>query len=184
MIGFPLVIVVAIAALSQAAPAPNKHVLHEKRQSPSSDWIRGARIEDNAILPMRIGLTQNNLEKGHDLLMEVYVLRYYLLWKLSANLTCSSDSDSPKFGQHWSQEDIHDMFAPSESAVQAVRQWLADSGIDSSRVVHSDNKGWLAFDATAEEAEALLLAKYYEHAHVHSPNIRVGCDEYDPLKQV
>jgi tripeptidyl-peptidase-1 len=58
------VAVAAIAALSKAAPASMKHVMHEKRQNPSSDWIKVAR--------MRIGLTQSNLDKGHDLLMEVY----------------------------------------------------------------------------------------------------------------
>jgi len=67
-----LVAVAAIAALSNAAPAPIKHVQHEKRQTPSSDWVKVARIEGTAILPMRIGLTQSNLDKGHDLLMEVY----------------------------------------------------------------------------------------------------------------
>lgn len=63
--------VVAVAALCSAAPTEIKHVLHEKRQNPSSDWVKVSRIDSNAILSMRIGLTQGNLEKGHDLLMEV-----------------------------------------------------------------------------------------------------------------
>ncbi len=63
--------VAAIAALVNAAPAPIKHVLHEERYSPSRDWRRGARIEKSAVIPMRIGLTQTNLEKGYDYLMEV-----------------------------------------------------------------------------------------------------------------
>jgi tripeptidyl-peptidase-1 len=66
-----LIIVAAIAAISNAAPAPARHVLHEERQAPPTEWIKGARIESDAILPMRIGLSQTNLEKGHDFLMEV-----------------------------------------------------------------------------------------------------------------
>jgi tripeptidyl-peptidase-1 len=66
-----LAIAVAIAALSNAAPASIKHAVHEKRGIPSSDWIKVTRVNGSAILPMRIGLTQNNLEKGHDFLMEV-----------------------------------------------------------------------------------------------------------------
>jgi tripeptidyl-peptidase-1 len=66
-----LAIVAAIAAISNAAPAPARHVLHEERQAPPTEWIQGARIESDAILPMRIGLSQTNLEKGHDFLMEV-----------------------------------------------------------------------------------------------------------------
>lgn len=69
------------------------------------------------------------------------------------------------------------MFAPSEEAVEAVRGWLASSGIHDSRVVHSDNKGWLAFDAYGHEAESLFLAKFYEHENSRTGNVRIGCDE-------
>lgn len=65
--------ILAAAALSEAVPAPIKHVLHEKRDKQHHDWIQGDRVESHAILPVRIGLTQNNLEKGHDFLMDVYV---------------------------------------------------------------------------------------------------------------
>jgi tripeptidyl-peptidase-1 len=66
-----LSVVAAIAALLNAAPAPIKHVLHEERAILSRDWTKGARIEKSAVIPMRIGLTQTNLEKGYDYLMEV-----------------------------------------------------------------------------------------------------------------
>lgn len=72
MFALKIVVVAAIAAFSNAAPASIRHVLHEKRQTPSSDWVKVARIEKTAILPMRIGLTQSNLDQGHDFLMEVY----------------------------------------------------------------------------------------------------------------
>jgi tripeptidyl-peptidase I len=66
-----LSVVATIAALVNAAPAPIKHVLHEERTILSRDWTKGARIEKSAVIPMRIGLTQTNLEKGYDYLMEV-----------------------------------------------------------------------------------------------------------------
>jgi tripeptidyl-peptidase-1 len=71
MLVLQFAVVAAIAAFSDAAPASIKHVLHEKRQKPASDWVKGARTEATAVLPIRIGLTQTNLEKGHDYLMEV-----------------------------------------------------------------------------------------------------------------
>lgn len=72
------ILVAVLAALSNAAPSPFRHVLHEKRTAPLASWIRGARIEEGAILPMRIALTQTNLDKsiGYDALMEVYVIIY------------------------------------------------------------------------------------------------------------
>jgi tripeptidyl-peptidase-1 len=69
------------------------------------------------------------------------------------------------------------MFAPSEEAVKSVRKWLEASGIDESRVVHSDNKGWLAFDAHAHEVEKLFLTEFYEHEHAGTNSIKIGCDE-------
>lgn len=71
-----VVAVAAIATFSNAAPASIRHVMHEKRQNPYSDWVKVARIEGSAILPMRIGLTQSSLHEGHDLLMEVYVSKF------------------------------------------------------------------------------------------------------------
>lgn len=66
-----LSVLVGIAAFVNAAPAPMKHVLHEKRETVSQDWVKGARIERDAIIPMRIGLAQTNLDKGYDYLMDV-----------------------------------------------------------------------------------------------------------------
>ena len=63
----------AIATLSEAVPAPIKHVLHEKRDQAARDWVKGSRVERDSVLPVRIGLSQNNLDKGYDYLMEVYV---------------------------------------------------------------------------------------------------------------
>ena len=66
-----LAVALAVAALSNAIPTSVKHVLHEKRNQPPSDWVKGARVDSDAVLPMRIGLAQNNLDKGYDFLMEV-----------------------------------------------------------------------------------------------------------------
>lgn len=60
----------ALAALAGAAPAL-KHVIHEERKVPSRDWVKGARVEKAAVLSMRVGLVQTNLEVGYDHLMEV-----------------------------------------------------------------------------------------------------------------
>lgn len=63
-----LLILVQSAALPSAGSNP---VVHEKRHTPATRWIKRDRIAPQAILPVRIGLTQNNLEKGHDFLMDV-----------------------------------------------------------------------------------------------------------------
>lgn len=152
--------VLLTAALSGAVPAPIKHVLHEKREQQSYDWVKGDRVESDAMLPVRIGLTQNNLEKGYEYLMDV------------------SNPESSKYGQYWSADEVHDIFAPSNEAVDEVREWLHSVGIHPSRVVHSDNKGWIAFDAYADEAEKLFMTEFYEHKHIASQSMKIGCDKY------
>lgn len=59
-----------------------------------------------------------------------------------------------------------------------MRDWLVASGIEDSAIVHSDNKGWLAFDIPAWQAEDLFQTEYHEHVHATSGQVRVGCDEY------
>ncbi|KAJ6179418.1 hypothetical protein N7519_009879 [Penicillium mononematosum] len=152
-------VALAIVALSGAVPAPVKHVLHEKR-SEHVDWVKGERIKRDSVLPVRIGLTQNNLEKGDEYLMAV------------------SDPNSAKYGQYWSAEEVHELFAPSKDSVDSVRRWLQSSGIHESRIVHSDNKGWLAFDAYAHEVEDLFKAEFYEHEHASTSSMKIGCGEY------
>lgn len=70
------------------------------------------------------------------------------------------------------------MFAPSEKTVVAVRAWLVASGISDERITHSDNRGWLAFDATIQEAEALLHTQYHEYEHGVTGQVTVACDAY------
>jgi hypothetical protein len=71
------------------------------------------------------------------------------------------------------------MFAPAEEAAQSVKDWLVSSGIGEDRIMHYDNKGWLAFDASVDEAERLLLTEFHEHEHRHFDKVRVGCDKYE-----
>lgn len=56
--------------------------LHEKRSSAPKAWKRSERVHPDAILPIRIGLTQSNLENIYEHLMDV------------------ADPDSPNFGKH------------------------------------------------------------------------------------
>lgn len=59
------------ASQAVAIPHPSSHVLHEKRDLAPKGWVKGERVDSDTIMPVRIGMTQNNLHKGYDLLMEV-----------------------------------------------------------------------------------------------------------------
>lgn len=88
----------AIAYLATAAPAPVNHVLHEKRESAPRAWTKRDRVNPTIVLPVRIGLTQSNLENGPSLLDEVYVIYFtsvivfqMLSWPLPTGVDCSYD---------------------------------------------------------------------------------------------
>lgn len=89
-----------------------------------------------------------------------------------------SKHDSPKYGQHYTAEEVTDIFAPAQSSVDAVRAWLTSAGIDSERVSQSVNKQWLQFDAMTDDVEALLQAKYHNYEHVPTGKGNIACDEY------
>ena len=57
--------------LCKAVPPPSTYAVHEKRTSVPRLWARGNRVENDAILPIRIGMTQSNLENAEDHLMDV-----------------------------------------------------------------------------------------------------------------
>ena len=71
---FCVLSLLAFGALCAAVPV-QPSILHEKRNvGPYSPWTKGARLEQEAILPMRVGLKQSNLEKAMEHLMEMSVV--------------------------------------------------------------------------------------------------------------
>jgi len=58
-------------SLYEAAVVPVTHTVHEKRDVTPNRWIKRDRIHSHITLPVRIGLTQTNLERGYEFLMDV-----------------------------------------------------------------------------------------------------------------
>lgn len=70
------------------------------------------------------------------------------------------------------------MFAPKPETVESVRDWLVQFGISPDRLTHSNNKGFIAFDATVDEVDALLAAEFHSFEHVATGHVGFGCDRY------
>lgn len=66
-----LAVVGALAVGVASVPFPASHVVHERRDYVPKAWMKRDRLDAAAKLPVRIGMTQQNLNKGYDLLMEV-----------------------------------------------------------------------------------------------------------------
>ncbi|KAF8993521.1 subtilisin-like protein [Cyathus striatus] len=141
------------------APSRRPHVVHEKRVVEPVDWVRSRRLEADKVLPLRIGLAQQNLHRLEELLLEV------------------AHPESEKYGQHYTPEEIISTFAPTNEATEAVTEWLADVGLSRDRVLPSGNKGWIHVNATVAEIEDLLQTEYHVYTH-SSGDEQIGCHSY------
>jgi tripeptidyl-peptidase-1 len=159
---FSLLAVCGLLAGAIAAPTAHsrRHVVHERRSRLPANWRRSTKLSSDAVLPLRIALTQSNLDRAEEFLMDV------------------SHPESPNFGKHWTSKQVAETFAPSDETVAAVTQWLLEAGIVSDRVKQSQSLNWLHAEVTVEEAEALLKTKYYRYTHSQTGQAHVACDEY------
>lgn len=62
--------VLVLAATALAAPA-SKMVVHETREAGHVGYTKGAAVDSNTKVPVRIALKQRNLDNAMDLLMKV-----------------------------------------------------------------------------------------------------------------
>lgn len=151
-------LVASLAVSVLAAPSAN-HVLHEKRDGEPAQWQKRDRAHPKQSLPVRIGLKQANLDRAHEYIMDV------------------SDPESPNFGKHWSAEKVANTFMPAKESTDTILEWLADHGVDPSRLSFSTGRNWIEFDSPVHEVESLLNTNYHYYEHQEG-GFRVACDEY------
>lgn len=69
-----LAVTVRGAVIGQTAKSNGNYVLHEERTSANAianRWRQGNRVNSESIVPVRIGLRQNNIEMGNQRLFEI-----------------------------------------------------------------------------------------------------------------
>lgn len=147
----------ALAFSGLASSQFSPHVKHESRRSLPVDWEQTDRAPADFVLPLRIGLTQPNLDRIESLLHDV------------------SHPESPNYGNHWSAAKVASTFRPSADSVAAVRDWLVDEGIEPSRIRLSKNFGWLEANVTIAEAEHLLKTEYHVYNHATTDTKHIAC---------
>lgn len=141
------------------------HVVHEERRGIPQNWWKHSKLHSRAVLPMRIGLRQQNLHRAEEFLLSV------------------SHPDSPDFGKHWTAKQVAETFAPHPDSVHVVMNWLSAAGISPTRVGVSQSMGWLTFDATVAEAERLLKTEYNVYEHMGGQK-HVACHSYSVPEHV
>ncbi|KAJ0161726.1 Aorsin, partial [Colletotrichum tanaceti] len=152
----------ALAAVAFANPVTRsyQHVVHEERHpARGGEWVKKHRLHTLARLPVRIGLTQSNLNRANEFMNDV------------------AHPDSPNYGRHWTHDEIINMFAPRQESIRLVMQWLESEGIQRSRVKLSKGRNWVQFNATIGELEQLLKTEYHAYKHEQG-HMHIACEKY------
>jgi len=153
----PAISALVVGAIAAPATPAKRHVIHEKRDSLPMNWRRNAKLHPDSTLPVRIALTQSNLDKADEFLMDV------------------SHPKSPNFGKHWTAKQVAEMFAPTKETVAAVADWLSENGV--TEFSQSQSLNWIHADVSVGTAERLLKTEYFEYIH-ESGKAHVACEEY------
>ena len=106
-------------------------------------WKQLHRAPADHTITLRIGLKQKSFDELERHLYEV------------------SDPDHQRYGQHLSQQEIHDLVAPGNDASAKVHQWLADNNVQLHDIQYSPAKDWMLVDLSVAEIEALLDTEYH-----------------------
>lgn len=82
----------AVITSALASPTGN-YVIHEKRTGLPSKWSKREQVDRGAVLPLRIALSQRNIDRGYEFLEDV------------------SHPDSPNYGKHWTPKKVAETFS-------------------------------------------------------------------------
>lgn len=145
------------AFVAAALAIPVDHVVHEKRDV--VPFSKRSILDSDEVIPVRIALKQTNLDKGMDLLMDV------------------SDPDSTNYGNHYTQEQVQALFAPSEESADTVKRWLIKAGIPAKSISSPKSQGWIDFETTVSKLESVLHTNYNVF-HTRSGTEYLGTEQY------
>ncbi|CEJ86893.1 hypothetical protein VHEMI04238 [[Torrubiella] hemipterigena] len=148
------------AFVAAALGMPADYVQHENIGNAPHLIKRAGAALDN-VVPVRIALKQNNLDKGMDLLMDV------------------SDPDSANYGKHWTAEQVAEKFAPAEGSADAVTKWLVEAGVPAASIKIPKSKGWVEFQSTVGKLENLLHTKYNVFESRDTAKQFLGTEKYN-----
>lgn len=111
----------------------------------SSGWKQGSRTNQEQTIELIFAVKQQGKQELHDALMRV------------------STPSSPEYGQHLSNDEVHQMTAPDPAHVEAVKSLIRSHGGEP--VAATPNSDMIKATVTIETAERMLSATYHKHLH-------------------
>ncbi|KAK7439369.1 hypothetical protein VKT23_017593 [Stygiomarasmius scandens] len=140
--------VLASAAFVSGSPTRRAMAIAEQRTLPIT-FASGGKPTPDTKLDLRIALTQKDMAGLEKSLFDV------------------STPSSALYGQHLSFDEVKSFAAPTEDTVNAVSQWLQESG-----VTDFETSGpfgdWISISVPASKADELFDASFEEFVHIES----------------
>jgi tripeptidyl-peptidase-1 len=134
---FRSALVFALAVSAIAAPHSTTFITKETVDLPSG-WSRCGTPPSDHVISLRIGLPQPNFPVLEKHLYEI------------------SDPEHPRYGLHFSKEQVEELVAPHPGSLDAVNNWLATHGFGESNIVRSPAKDWISINIPVNLVEKML----------------------------
>jgi tripeptidyl-peptidase-1 len=144
-------------ALILAAALFSSDAVETRVQKPRG-WVQGSRTNQDQVIELIFAVKQQGKQELHDALMRV------------------SMPSSPDYGQHLSNEEVHQMTAPDTAHVEAVMSFIRAHGGEP--VAATPNRDMITAKVTVESAERMLSARYHQHLHSSGKEIHRVADGY------
>jgi tripeptidyl-peptidase-1 len=92
----------------------------------------------------------------------VWSIQFQLCFpQLERQLLGISSPFHPRYGQHLSAEDVHNLTSPDDGGRSLVIEWLAENGIAERTLAFSPSGDWITLHLTIGKTEDLLATQYY-----------------------
>lgn len=150
---------VAVATAVYGHPSSPTKLVHENRNVVHSQWTKIDRAPADTPLTLRIGLKQRNLERAEEFMHAI------------------SNPRSNTYGQHWSPQQVVDVFAPSYEAIAETEQWLLSEGVAGGSISRTTGRNWIKISTTVGKAESLLDTTYNIYQNDDGTQL-VACESY------
>ena len=105
---------------------------------PPKEWIQQRPAPPDHAFVLRISLSQPQFDT------------------LTEHLYAVSDPVSPRYGQHLSKHQVHELSAPHPDALSAVDAWIASYGFDMDCLERSPSMDWVKLKTSVRKAEEML----------------------------
>ncbi|EXJ77231.1 hypothetical protein A1O3_10389 [Capronia epimyces CBS 606.96] len=110
-------------------------------------WSKVGNPHPFHLLKINIGLRANNFDLLEQHLHQV------------------SDPSHHRYGQHLTQQQVHELISPSDETTDLIEEWLSQNDIDPSHCQYNAARDWITLTLPVAQVERLLHTKYSVYQH-------------------